>query len=71
MCELLWSVNMADQQDSATPPATEIPSTQPRVSRHLDGDEILAAFASIRDSFMYSAGINKDKETSGAGKTNI
>ena len=65
------SFNMADQQDSATPPATDIPSTQPRVSRHLDGDEILAAFASIRDSFMYSAGINKDKETSGAGKNII
>ena len=70
MCELSESLNMADQFDSATPPATEI-STQPRVGRHLDGDEILAAFASIRDSFRYSAGLNKDRETSGAGKTNI
>ena len=70
MCELSESLNMADQFDSATPPATEIP-TQPRVGRHLDGDEILAAFASIRDSFIHSAGFNKQREASGAGKTNI
>ena len=62
---------MEDHRDSATPPATEIPTTQPRVNRHLDGDEILAAFASIRDSFIYSAGINKDKESSRAGKNII
>ena len=66
-CEL----NMADHQDSATPPASEIPSTQPRVNRHLDGDEILTAFASIRDSLLYSTGANKNKETSEAGKNNI
>ena len=62
---------MEDHHDSASPPADEIPTSQPRASRHLDADEILAAFASIRDSFMYSAGMNKDKESSRAGKNII
>ena len=61
---------MEDHQDSATPPSSGIP-TQPRVNRHLDADEILTAFASIRDSLMASAGMNKDRESSRAGKNII
>ena len=67
ICE---SLNMADHQDSATPPAIEI-STQPRVDHLLSGKDILAGLASIRDSLKHSAGFKKGRETSGAGKNNI
>ena len=62
--------NMADQQDSATPPV--IVFHQPSLG--LDTIWMvteISRIASIRDSFMYSAGINKDKETSRAGKNII
>ena len=62
---------MEDHHDSASPPADETPTAQPRASRHLDADEILAAFADIRDSLMFSAGMNKDKDSSKAGKNII
>ena len=62
---------MADQLDSATPPQSTEISTQPRVNRHLDGDEVLSALSTVCDSLKYSAGLYKNRETSGAGKTNI
>ena len=62
---------MADQLDSATPPQSTEISTQPRVNRHLDGDEVLSALATVCDSLRYSAGINKNRETPGTGKTII
>ena len=61
---------MEDHNDSAAPPPASGTST-PRANRHLDADEILTAFASIRDSLMASASLNKDRESSRAGKNII
>ena len=62
---------MADQLDSATPPQSTDISTQPRVNRHLDGDEVLSALKTVCDSLRYSAGIYAKRETQGTGKAII
>ena len=63
---------MADLIDSATPPQTTEPTAQPRVARHLDGDEVLSALQTVCDSLKYSAGINESRrDAQGTGKAII
>ena len=61
---------MADQLDSASPPQSTV-STQPRVNRHLDGDEVLTALKTVCDSLRYSAGFKDKGEAPETGKTII
>ena len=63
---------LADLIDSATPPQSTDTTAQPRVARHLDGDEVLSALQTVCDSLKYSAGIYEAKrEAQGTGKAII